>query len=826
MKQLLPNAALLALLPAAAQAQVGIGTTTPNTKSALEISASDKGLLIPRLTATQRTAIASPPQGLMVYQTDGTASGGPQTGFWYYAGAPAAWVYLDPTTANGLTLPYSGTYSGLSNAFGVSNTGIGAGIVATTTLSTAVSGTNTGSGTGLLGTSGTGTGVVATSTSGTALAAAKSGTQTGRAASITNTNAANDSTATYISTAGDRPALRAVNTATSAQAAIRGVKQSASVEGIGVEGVITSGATGNAAGILGNDQSGSSTGSGVIGLTAGGYGVRGIASANGGYGVSGSATNSYGVIGSSQSGVGVYGTTSVNSATSGAVVGSNTNTSGAGVGVLGLTTNGYGVRGVASASGGYGVQGVATDSYGVTGTSASGPGVYGTSNSGFGVQGSSTSNAGAQGGSTSSYGVRGSSSSNSGVYGTTAAGNTGGVAGVEGASTNSSGIGVLGTTTSGYGVRGEASGSNGYGVFGTAAQSNGIGVYGFATGAATALYGISNGTGRTAYFGQNNASNAANAVEIDSYGTGAALLATSSTLAGRFVRRAGPGFNHAVEITNLSYGPGLVVGSGIIGGIAVVDNTLNPGLNWPATTGSFGQLGHEFLKISNNVDSYGIITPDGTTLEGPGQATTLSNGTAGPNTVLVVRQTATTGAALFATAGIETGRYAGMFRGDIIVTGSINGALKNFKIDHPLDPENKYLVHTSVESAEQLNLYSGNATLDAQGEATVQLPAWFEGLNQDFRYQLTPIGAAFVPYVKEKIRNGQFRIAGQPNAEVSWLLTGTRHDAYARANPTVVEQPKEPAMRGRYLHPAAFGRTADLGLDYQPAAPATKAAAR
>ena len=96
-KHLLPiAAALLALSPIVAHAQIGVGTTTPDAKSALDIRASDKGLLIPRLTAAQRTAITSPPQGLMVYQTDGTASGGAQTGFWYYAGTPAAWVFLSP----------------------------------------------------------------------------------------------------------------------------------------------------------------------------------------------------------------------------------------------------------------------------------------------------------------------------------------------------------------------------------------------------------------------------------------------------------------------------------------------------------------------------------------------------------------------------------------------------------------------------------------------------------------------------------------------------------------------------------------------------------
>jgi len=100
MKILLPWLAVVAAtLPLAAQAQnVGIGTTIPNAKAALEISAADKGLLIPRLTQAQRTGITSPPQGLMVYQTDGTTSGGTQTGFWYYAGNPAAWVYLNPAT--------------------------------------------------------------------------------------------------------------------------------------------------------------------------------------------------------------------------------------------------------------------------------------------------------------------------------------------------------------------------------------------------------------------------------------------------------------------------------------------------------------------------------------------------------------------------------------------------------------------------------------------------------------------------------------------------------------------------------------------------------
>ena len=76
---------------------MGIGTAAPAAGAALDIKASNAGLLIPRLTAAQRQAIAAPPQGLMVYQTDGSATGGAQTGFWYYAGQPAAWVYLNPS---------------------------------------------------------------------------------------------------------------------------------------------------------------------------------------------------------------------------------------------------------------------------------------------------------------------------------------------------------------------------------------------------------------------------------------------------------------------------------------------------------------------------------------------------------------------------------------------------------------------------------------------------------------------------------------------------------------------------------------------------------
>jgi hypothetical protein len=52
-------------------AQTGIGTTAPNASAKLEIAATDKGLLIPRMTLAQKGNIASPANGLLIYQTDG-----------------------------------------------------------------------------------------------------------------------------------------------------------------------------------------------------------------------------------------------------------------------------------------------------------------------------------------------------------------------------------------------------------------------------------------------------------------------------------------------------------------------------------------------------------------------------------------------------------------------------------------------------------------------------------------------------------------------------------------------------------------------------------
>jgi hypothetical protein len=153
--------------------------------------------------------------------------------------------------------------------------------------------------------------------------------------------------------------------------------------------------------------------------------------------------------------------------------------------------------------------------------------------------------------------------------------------------------------------------------------------------------------------------------------------------------------------------------------------------------------------------------------------------------------------------------------GNLTVTGSVSKGGGSFKIDHPLDPANKFLYHSFVESPDMLNVYSGTTTLDAKGEATVTLPAWFEALNRDFRYQLTAIGQAAPDlHVKSKVQDGAFSIGGGASGqEISWLLTGIRKDAWANANRIPVEEEKPTAERGLYLHPTENGQPAAKGIE-------------
>ena len=150
---------------------------------------------------------------------------------------------------------------------------------------------------------------------------------------------------------------------------------------------------------------------------------------------------------------------------------------------------------------------------------------------------------------------------------------------------------------------------------------------------------------------------------------------------------------------------------------------------------------------------------------------------------------------------------AGTFIGNVGILGQLDASDKHFKIDHPVDPANQYLVHASVESAERMNIYDGIVILDALGEATVTMPDWFEALNRDFRYQLTSINGFAPVYIAEEMSGNRFKIAGgQPGGKVSWQVSGTRHDPYAEAHPMQVEEEKAGPERGYYLHPSLYNQ--------------------
>lgn len=469
----------------------------------------------------------------------------------------------------------------------------------------------------------------------------------------------------------------------------------------------------------------------------------------------------------------------------------NTAASGYAYGVTGqsASTSGRGVYGYASAASGttYGVQGqsASTDGRGVYGlvTTSSGPasGVFGesTSTGGRGVYGRATATSG------QAFGVHGVSASSNGrgLYGhaTSASGSTYGVvgetesttgAGVQGIASSFTGInyGVWGLSpsTAGTGVLGQASAATGttFGVYGQSSSDQGYGVYGVTWANTGVTYGV--------------------------YGR---ALSTSG-YAGYFTGK-GP---DAVVVTNTGAGRGISVETSTDTAIwAITDAGLAAVDGRAAGATGRGLYGFATAAAGANSGVYGrTASTDGRGVYGWAEATS------GTNYGVYGRTSSASG-------------YAGYFQGNLRTTATLTKAAGSFKIDHPLDPANQYLSHSFVESPDMMNLYNGNAVLDAQGEATVILPEWFEALNQDFRYQLTPVGAAMPNlYVAQKVQDNTFRIAGGvPGMEVSWMVTGIRHDAYANAHRIPVEEQKPAEERGLYLHPTELGQPAELGLDHQ-----------
>lgn len=394
--------ALLGLSATAARAQsVGIGATgfTPPASAALEIRASDRGLLIPRLSSRERGAISAPVQGLLVYQTDAPE------GFYYYAGTgrAAAWVYLDPAAGG------SGPADNLGNHTATQNLNL--------TTKLLVGGTAASPGTQGLAVSAGGQVGIGLSTAPTERLEVGGSVKLSGAAGTDGvvfpdgtrqTTAASGGALTlpYGGTANppaSGPVFQITNSGSGS--GLRG----ASASGQGVVGRVNgTGAGQGVVGIKGTNIPNIEDAA-VVGLSEADYGVyahskqqTGVVGITDGTdpavaGVSGTAGAGVGVYGKSSGNSGVYGVSSANNVSVAGVQGVGYAGSG-GVGVLGTATSGFGVRGVATAPYGYGVNGVAagSNSNGIGGSGSGGAtGVYGSASdngrAGYFTQTSSTS---------------------------------------------------------------------------------------------------------------------------------------------------------------------------------------------------------------------------------------------------------------------------------------------------------------------------------------------------------------------------------------------------------------------------------------------------
>ncbi len=438
------------------------------------------------------------------------------------------------------------------------------------------------------------------------------------------------------------------------------------------------------------------------------------------------------------------------------IYGNNTATTGPAVGVLGETdsTQGYGVLG-------RGQLGVRGESSATTGRGLAG---YATATTGsaYGVYGQSSSIEG--------HGVHGIAAALSGeaygVYGETSSTAGVGVYGIAPATTGANyGTYGLSYSTDGTGVRGAATAPTGttYGVFGRSYSTAGTGVQGEATsstGSTRGVYGTSASNSGTGVYGYSTATT----------GVGFGVYGRTDTPVGYGV------VGMAYATTNLNYGvwgeSRSTAGRGVHGEASATSGTTTGVYGHTASTAGRGVLGFASATTGTN---YGVR----------GETASASG-------------------------------YGGYFVGNVHVQGILSKSGGSFKIDHPLDPTNKYLYHSFVESPDMMNIYNGNVILDENGTAWVEMPAWFEALNQEFRYQLTCLGGYAPVYVASKMQDNRFQIAGgTPGLEVSWLVTGIRHDPWADANRIPVEQDKPAGERGTYLYPKLYGMPEEMGLDFQ-----------
>jgi hypothetical protein len=338
-----------------------------------------------------------------------------------------------------------------------------------------------------------------------------------------------------------------------------------------------------------------------------------------------------------------------------------------------------------------------------------------------------------------------------------------------------------------------------------ATNSTGTALYVHQNGTGTAVRGIAN-NGVAGFFTSSNGSGVSGVVANNTkygvyggndaltYGGGAAIRAAGEQNHG-LVATTGSTSAYAIKATNTNPGTDSLAGAGIRvlsgGGTDAAIDGLG---QYPAAGEFCGAIGVMAVATGGSAAVYGFSS-SGYGIEGESDSGYGVYGYSGSG------------------YGVYSSGHAYVY-GNLDVSGNVSKAGGSFKIDHPLDPANKFLYHSFVESPDMKNVYDGVVMLDAKGEATVTLPAWFEALNRDFRYQLTAIGSFSPVYVKSKVHANAFSIAGgNSGQEVSWQLTGIRQDTWANAHRIPVEEEKAADERGLYLHPTEHGQPAAKGID-------------
>jgi hypothetical protein len=285
--------------------------------------------------------------------------------------------------------------------------------------------------------------------------------------------------------------------------------------------------------------------------------------------------------------------------------------------------------------------------------------------------------------------------------------------------------------------------------------------------------------------------------------------ANSSTGQGRVTIGLPVNYSAKLFINNRFEQQGLVLQNTTTGGCYGISNSVTG-------TGSNPNLGIYTLASGSSVSNTGISG------FGSGVGAVNYGG-------YFIAQNGTQNIGIYANASQTSGNLAAHLQGDVeingnllinpgnlTVSGNLSKATGTFKIDHPLDPANKYLYHSFVESPDMMNIYNGNTTTDATGFTTVELPNYFEALNMEFRYQLTVIGLFAQAIIAKKINGNSFTIqTDKPNVEVSWQVTGVRKDPYANSHRIVPEMEKEPTNKGKYLYPEVYAMPESLGINYE-----------